>query len=63
MAVRDMGRPQVFGAGISLGVFAGILIGSLVTLWLGEAALDMAHRWLDRIGGRREQVRFELLLQ
>jgi hypothetical protein len=58
-----MGRPQVFGAGVSLGVFAGILIGSLVTLWLGEAALDMAHRWLDRIGGRREQVRFELLLQ
>jgi hypothetical protein len=58
-----MGRPQVFGAGVSLGVCAGILIGSLVTLWLGEAALDMAHRWLDRLGGRREQVRFELLLQ
>ena len=63
MAVREMGRPQVFGAGVSLGVCAGILIGSLVTLWLGEAALDMAHRWLDRLGGRREQVRFELLLQ
>jgi len=58
-----MGRPQVFGAGISLGVFAGILIGSLVTLWLGEAALEVAHRWLDRLGGRRESVRFELLLQ
>jgi hypothetical protein len=58
-----MGRPQVFGAGISLGMFAGILIGSLVTLWLGEAALDLAHRWLDRLAGRREQVRFELLLQ
>jgi hypothetical protein len=62
MAV-GMGRPQVFGAGISLGMFAGILIGSLVTLWLGEAALDLAHRWLDRLAGRREQVRFELLLQ
>jgi hypothetical protein len=48
---------------VSLGVFAGILIGSLVTLWLGEAALDLAHRWLDRIAGRRETVRFELLLQ
>lgn len=58
-----MGRPQVFGAGISLGMFAGILIGSLVTLWLGEAALDLAHRLLDRLAGRREQVRFELLLQ
>jgi len=44
-------------------MFAGILIGSLVTLWLGEAALDLAHRCLDRLGGRRETVRFELLLQ
>jgi hypothetical protein len=58
-----MGRPQVFGAGISLGMLAGILIGSLVTLWVGEAVLDLAHRWLDRLAGRREQVRFELLLQ
>jgi len=58
-----MGRPQIFGAGVSLGVFAGILIGSLVTLWLGEAALDLAHRFLDRLAGRRESVRFELLLQ
>jgi uncharacterized membrane protein len=58
-----MGRPQVFGAGISLGMFAGIVIGSLVTLWIGQAALELAHRLLDRIGGRRDQVRFELLLQ
>lgn len=58
-----MGRPKVFGAGISLGMFAGIVIGSLVTLWIGEAAIDLAHRWLDRVAGRREQVRFELLLQ
>jgi hypothetical protein len=58
-----MGRPQVFGAGISLGMVAGILIGSVFTLWIGEAALDFAHRWIDRVAGRREQVRFELLLQ
>ena len=58
-----MGRPQVFGAGVSLGMFAGIVIGSLVTLWLGEAALDLLHRMLDRLSGRRERVNFELLLQ
>ena len=58
-----IGRPQVFGAGVSLGVFAGILIGSLVTLWLGEAALDLVHRMLDRMAGRRQRVHFELLLQ
>jgi hypothetical protein len=59
----SIGRPQVFGAGVSLGMLAGILIGSLVTLWLGEAALDLAHRMLDRLSGRRERVNFELLLQ
>ncbi len=56
-------RPQLFGAGVSLGMFAGILIGSLVTLWLGEAAMDLAHRMLDRKSGKRERVNFELLLQ
>ena len=56
-------RPQLFGAGVSLGMFAGILIGSLVTLWLGEAAMDLAHRMLERMSGKRERVNFELLLQ
>ena len=61
---EGIGRPQVFGAGISLGMLAGIVIGSLVTMWVGEAALDLAHRWIDRIaGGRRDHVNFELLLQ
>jgi hypothetical protein len=58
-----MARPQVFGAGVSVGMLAGILIGSLVTLWLGDAAVDLAHRMIDRISGRRDQVNFELLLQ
>jgi hypothetical protein len=42
---------------------AGILIGSLVTLWLGDAAVELAHRIIDRISGRRDRVNFELLLQ
>jgi hypothetical protein len=44
-------------------MFAGILIGSLVTLWLGEAALDLIHRMFTRRPGRRDRVNFELLLQ
>ena len=56
-------RPQLFGAGVSLGMFAGILIGSLVTLWLGEAVMDLAHRMLDRMSGKRDRINFELLLQ
>jgi hypothetical protein len=56
-------RPRVFGAGVSVGMLAGILIGSLVTLWLGDAAVDLAHRMIDRLAGRREHINFELLLQ
>jgi hypothetical protein len=59
----SVNRPRVFGAGVSLGMLAGILIGSLVTLWLGEAVVDAAHRMLERLSGRRERVNFELLLQ
>ena len=58
-----LGRPQVFGAGVSVGILAGILIGSLVTLWLGDAAVDLAHRIIDRLTERRRKVNFELLLQ
>ena len=60
---EGMRRPQVFGAGVSLGMFAGIVIGSLITLWLGEATLDLIHRVLARLSGRRDRVNFELLLQ
>jgi uncharacterized membrane protein len=58
-----MERPQVFGAGVSVGVFAGIVIGSLVTLWLGDAAVGLAHRMIDKISGRRDRIDFELLQQ
>ena len=58
-----MRRPQVFGAGLSLGMFAGIVIGSLVTLWVGEAALELAHKVIERLSGRDEKINFELLLQ
>jgi len=58
-----VGLPKVFGAGVSLGMCAGIVIGSLVTLWLGEAAVDLAHRTVERLTGRRDHLNFELLLQ
>ncbi len=59
----EMQRPQVFGAGVSVGVLAGVVIGSLVTLWLGDAAVELAHRLIDRLSGRGDRVNFELLLQ
>lgn len=56
-------RPHVFGAGVSLGMLAGLVLGSLVTLWLGDAAVDLAHRIIDRMSGNRERLNFELLEQ
>ena len=47
----------------SAGMFAGILIGSLMTWWLGDITLDLVHRALDRLFTRREPPQFELLLQ
>jgi hypothetical protein len=63
MSDTGLARPQVFGFGVSVGILAGILIGSLVTLWLGDAAADLAHRIIDRLSARRPRVNFELLLQ
>jgi membrane protein YqaA with SNARE-associated domain len=60
---RESGMGRPFGAGISLGMVAGIVIGSLVTWWLGEATLDLLHRAIERITTRREPPQFELLLQ
>lgn len=54
---------QIFGAGVSLGMLAGILLGSLVTLWLGDAAVGLAHRIIERISGRSGRINFELLQQ
>ena len=59
----EMDRPQAFGAGVSVGVLAGILLGTVVTLWLGDAALDVTRRVLDRVTGRGDHIQFELLLQ
>ena len=56
-----IGRP--FGAGVSLGMFAGLVIGSLITLWLGEALFAIVRRVFERVFVRRERISFELLLQ
>ena len=44
-------QPQIFGAGVSLGMCAGILIGSLVTLWLGAVVADFVWMWPIFTGG------------
>jgi len=44
----NVGRPKVFGAGVSLGMFAGIVIGSLVTLFASLVVGSIGVRVLAR---------------
>jgi hypothetical protein len=56
-------REQLFGAGVTLGILLGFVLGSLVTLRLGDEVVDATSHLLDRFASRDEQVNFELLLQ
>jgi len=63
-AVTDgMHRPQIFGVGVSLGVVAGVLIGTLFTILAGDATLGVARRVTNKLTGRGNRINFELLLQ
>ena len=42
---------------------AGVVLGSLVTMWLGEAAADFAHRIIDKLSGRNSRLQFDLFEQ
>jgi hypothetical protein len=63
---RDRGGfapSQFFGIGMTVGVLVGFVVGSVLALWLGDETLDALRDLLDRLGGRRDRVNFELLLQ
>jgi hypothetical protein len=42
---------------------AGVSLGSVVAMRLGDEAVDVVRGWLDRLSGRHNRVNFELLLQ
>lgn len=54
---------QVFGLGMALGVVLGFTLGSFLALLFGEEALSAVQRLASRLGGRDDQVNFELLIQ
>jgi len=62
MTTRE--REQFFGAGVTLGILLGFVLGSLIAMRVGDDALDAFSRLMDRLlGGRRDRINFELLLQ
>jgi hypothetical protein len=56
-------RFLLFGLGAALGSALGLIIGSLLTFWLGEGTLRAIQRGLRRLTGGDDQPNFELLLQ
>jgi hypothetical protein len=53
----------MFVAGVSLGAVAGLVVGSVLAMRLGDEAVGVVRGWLDRLSGRNNRVNFELLLQ
>jgi putative Ca2+/H+ antiporter (TMEM165/GDT1 family) len=56
-------REQLFSLGVVLGTALGLVLGSAIALWIGDAAVDTIRRTVDRVSGRDDGPRFEVLLQ
>lgn len=62
-ALTPRERYLLFGLGAALGSAIGLLIGSLLTIWIGEGTLRAVQRGLRRLTGGDDHPNFELLLQ
>ncbi|MEF3273648.1 MAG: hypothetical protein K6356_04500 [Chloroflexus sp.] len=56
-------RLVLFASGAALGSALGLIIGSVLTFWLGEGALRAVQRGLRRLGGDNGRPHFDLLMQ
>ncbi|HMO56382.1 MAG TPA: hypothetical protein PKA05_03810 [Roseiflexaceae bacterium] len=56
-------RYVLFALGAALGSAIGIVLGSLLTFWIGEETLRAFHRALRRMTGGDDRPNFEMLLQ
>lgn len=56
-------RYILFALGAVLGSALGLVIGSLLTFWLGEGTVRTIQRVVRRLTGEGDQPSFELLLQ
>lgn len=53
----------LFALGAMLGGAFGLVVGSLLTFWLGEGTVRAVQRIVRRLSGEDDQPSFELLLQ
>lgn len=59
----NKGRGPLFGIGLGVGIVLGFLLGSVLVARLGNEAVEAIRSVAGRMLGRRERVRFEVLLQ
>jgi hypothetical protein len=56
-------RLILFASGAAVGSALGLVVGSLLTFWLGEGTLRALQRGLRRLGGDDGHPHFDMLLQ
>lgn len=63
IAVSRRKRFVLFAAGAAFGSALGLVVGSVLTFWVGENTLRAVQRGLRRLGGDDGHPSFDLLLQ
>lgn len=56
-------RYLLFGLGAAIGSALGLILGSLLTFWIGEGTVRAIQRALRRMIGGDDHPNFEMLLQ
>lgn len=59
----SVGRRRFFGVGLGIGVLLGLLFGSILVARVGDEAAESVRSLTNRLFGRRDNIRFEALLQ
>lgn len=60
---RMRGRYILFGVGAAIGSAIGLILGSLLTFWIGEETLRAVQGALRRLTGNDDRPNFEMLIQ
>jgi integral membrane sensor domain MASE1 len=56
-------RVILFASGAAIGSALGLVVGSLLTFWLGDGTVRAVQRGIRRISGDDGHPNFDLLLQ
>ena len=63
MSTNSRDRYVLFALGAAAGSAVGLVIGALVSFWLGDEAAEGLKRMMRRLLGHDDHVNFELFLQ